>query len=133
MFAAHFHGTECIDFCPTPNLTKYPTDRTKDPFMVLQSHCYLVENKSLQKHSFLKRLWFAISTFVEGLTSSLLKLILCSLPSGHRFPVSTWDSCVSPVQICTCNFHQGQDHAETSSHRERFLEQRGSLGETDET
>lgn len=107
VFAAHFHGTECVDFCPTPNLTMYPSDRTKDLLMVLQSHPYLVENKSLQKHNFLKRLWFAASTFVGGLTGFLSKLILCSHPSGHRLPVSTWDLCVSPVQICTCNFYQG--------------------------
>lgn len=54
VFAAHVHGKECTDFCPTPNLTVCPTDRTKDPLMVFQSRSYLAENKSLQKHIFLK-------------------------------------------------------------------------------
>lgn len=61
--------------------------------MVLQSPSYLVESKLLQNHNFLKRLWFATSTFVGRLTSFLLKLILCSHPvdtdslSLHGAPV----------------------------------------------
>lgn len=135
-----FHGVRSpLSWERTHRFLSYPqldhVDQTeqKAPLVVLQSCSYLVENKSLQNHNFLKKTLVCSIHICWGISKFPFKDFSLLSSKWTQIPCLYVGVLCDPCSNMHLWFLPRLDHAETSSHKERFLEQRGPLAEADET